>query len=438
MIQNISVNRLEPHPDNPRRELGDLSELAASIRKSGLLQNLTVVPSPDDPDKYRVIIGHRRFAAAKIAGLTELPCAIEAMDAAEQMATMLAENMQRSDLTISDQVYGVQMMLNLGQSCKDITERTGLSETTVRKRAKLATLNCGKLAEAERRGATLMDFMEIAKIEDARDREYLMEQAGTNNFRYSLLQAQNKAERRARYREVTAWLDTFATALDSLKSYTGDAELTRAERIWLTDDQFKPPESVRTQFKQVWYVLTDPAESAYVDIYVSADEMPKKEQKPDFQREREALERRRAKQQEIETQMKQLRDDFIYHEYRAKSEDAAAIVEMALRAIGNNVLYTAEEARKEIRDALGMEASREKIAMQELEPSIAVPNPLRALLIAVYATMYPKKCGNWQARYEPNDDLDGLYMTLEKLGYQMSDAERAYLDGTHECWKDEG
>lgn len=434
MIQNINVKQLEPHPDNPRRELGDLSELAASIRKSGLLQNLTVVPSPDDPDKYRVIIGHRRFAAAKIAGLTELPCAIEEMDAAEQMATMLAENMQRSDLTISDQVYGVQMMLNLGQSCKDITERTGLSETTVRKRAKLATLNCGKLAEAERRGATLMDFMEIAKVEDARDREYLMEQAGTNNFRYSLLQAQNKAERRARYREATAWLDTFATALDSLKSYTGDAELTRAERIWLTDDQFKPPESVRTRFKQVWYVRSDPAENAYVDIYVSADEMPKKEQKPDFQREREALERRRAKQQEIETQMKQLRDDFIRN-YKPEVRDMRNIMRLTLCAIGNGTLYTTAEVRKHIRAALGLEIRNDLLNAEEL--SSAAHMPMKSLLTAICGAMIPMRCGDWQGRYFEEPRAIQLYEILEDMGYQMSDAERAYLDGTHECWKDE-
>lgn len=434
MIQNINVNQLEPHPDNPRRELGDLSELAASIRKSGLLQNLTVVPSPDDPDKYRVIIGHRRFAAAKIAGLAELPCAIEEMDAAEQMATMLAENMQRSDLTISDQVYGVQMMLNLGESCKDITDRTGLSETTVRKRAKLATLNCGKLAAAERRGATLMDFMEIAKVEDARDREYLMEQAGTANFRYSLLQAQNKAERRVRYREVTAWLDTFAEALDSLKDYAGDAELTRAERIWLTDDAFKPPESVRTRFKRVWYVRNDPAENAYVDIYVSADEMPKKEQKPDFQREREALERRRAKQQEIETQMKQLRDDFIRN-YKPEVRDMRNIMRLTLCAIGNGTLYTTAEVRKHIRAALGLEMRNDLLATEEL--SSAAHMPMKSLLTAICGAMIPMRCGDWQGRYFEEPRMIQLYEILEDMGYQMSDAERAYLDGTHECWKDE-
>lgn len=434
MIQNINVNQLEPHPDNPRRELGDLSELAASIRKSGLLQNLTVVHSPDDPDKYRVIIGHRRFAAAKIAGLTELPCAIEEMDAAEQMATMLAENMQRSDLTISDQVYGVQMMLNLGESCKDITDRTGLSETTVRKRAKLATLNCGKLAAAERRGATLMDFMEIAKIEDARDREYLMEQAGTANFRYSLLQAQSKEERRARYREVTAWLDTFAAALDSLKDYTGDAELTRAERIWLTDDAFKPPESVRTRFKRVWYVRNDPAENAYVDIYVSAAEIPKRERDPNFERTREAQERRAAKQKEIETQMQQLRDDFIRN-YKPEVRDMRNIMRLTLCAIGNGTLYTTAEVRKHIRAALGLEMRNDLLATEEL--SSAAHMPMKSLLTAICGAMIPMRCGDWQGRYFEEPRMIQLYEILEDMGYQMSDAERAYLDGTHECWKDE-
>lgn len=63
MITYIPRSKLEPHPDNPRKDLGDLSELAASIQKQGLLQNLTVVPSPDTPDKYRIVIGHRRFNA---------------------------------------------------------------------------------------------------------------------------------------------------------------------------------------------------------------------------------------------------------------------------------------------------------------------------------------------------------------------------------------
>ena len=102
-IVNISTDRLWPHPENPRKDLGDLTELAESVRKNGIMQNLTIVPlEMADPDaarqregkNYTVLIGHRRLAAAKLAGITELPCRIEeGMDKREQVSTMLEENM---------------------------------------------------------------------------------------------------------------------------------------------------------------------------------------------------------------------------------------------------------------------------------------------------------------------------------------------------------
>ena len=68
----ISVDKLEPHPDNPRKELGDLTELADSIKAKGVMQNLTVVPfkSRTNPKfngagRYTVIIGHRRLGAPR-------------------------------------------------------------------------------------------------------------------------------------------------------------------------------------------------------------------------------------------------------------------------------------------------------------------------------------------------------------------------------------
>ncbi|MEG2624333.1 MAG: ParB N-terminal domain-containing protein, partial [Clostridia bacterium] len=86
MIRNISIENLYPHPQNPRKDLGDLTELAQSIKAQGVLQNLTVVPwnfveqdkGKWDDDYYRffVLIGHRRLAASKLAGLTDLPCAV--------------------------------------------------------------------------------------------------------------------------------------------------------------------------------------------------------------------------------------------------------------------------------------------------------------------------------------------------------------------------
>lgn len=79
VIVSISAQDIYQHPDNPRKDLGDLSELSDSIAKKGIMQNLTVIQGHWDEDRnwhedgYTLIIGHRRFAAAKMAGVQELP-----------------------------------------------------------------------------------------------------------------------------------------------------------------------------------------------------------------------------------------------------------------------------------------------------------------------------------------------------------------------------
>lgn len=157
-IKMISIERLAHHPNNPRKNLGDLTELTESIRKQGVMQNLTVVPfmadrDPEDKDqKYKVVIGNRRLEASKAAGLTELPCVIAKMDFKEQMATMLSENMQRADLTIAEQAEGIQLMMDLGLSEREISRQTGLSDTTVRRRVKLAQLPTAAVNKAQEKG----------------------------------------------------------------------------------------------------------------------------------------------------------------------------------------------------------------------------------------------------------------------------------------------
>lgn len=140
-IFDILLDKIEPHPQNPRKDLGDLSELVQSIKENGIMQNLTVVPLDDDNKRFRCVIGHRRLAAAKEAGLASVPASIAwDMDEKEQIATMIAENMQRADLTLPEQVGAVQLMLDLGEDIDSVSERTGLSKATVKQRAKIAKL----------------------------------------------------------------------------------------------------------------------------------------------------------------------------------------------------------------------------------------------------------------------------------------------------------
>lgn len=172
-IVMIEGKHLHAHPDNPRKNLGDLSELAQSIKKNGILQNLTVVPDKA-AGEYRVIIGHRRLAAGLIVNLEKFPCVISDMDEHQQFATMLEENMQRSDLTIPEQAYGFQMMFDWGNSVKTIAEKTGFSEQTVKHRLEMAKLGKSTLKAAVENPdwqITIKDLQELEKIKNIKRRE---------------------------------------------------------------------------------------------------------------------------------------------------------------------------------------------------------------------------------------------------------------------------
>ena len=175
-ITMIAVEKLHPNKDNPRKDLGDLSELTESIKKNGVMQNLTVVRNEDE---YTVLIGHRRLAAAKAAGLSEVPCKIvEKMDQKEQLAIMLCENIQRSDLTAREQADGFQMMLDLGETVSSISQRSGFSESTVRHRIELAKLDKEALQEkTEMFQLALTDLMKLERVTDIKERNLILQRS---------------------------------------------------------------------------------------------------------------------------------------------------------------------------------------------------------------------------------------------------------------------
>nr|DAH06389.1 MAG TPA: chromosome partitioning protein [Caudoviricetes sp.] len=193
-LTTIAIEKLHPHPDNPRKVLGDIDELAESIKASGILQNLTVVPMNDDWTEFTVIIGHRRLAAAKQAGLTELPCAVVEMTEKEQLSTMLTENMQRSDLTVYEEAKGCQLLLDLGDTVAEVAEKTGFSESKIRRRVKLCELDEEAFKESQLRQPTLQDYDRLNQIKDIEVRNELLKSIGTNNFDNLLYSAVKKQE----------------------------------------------------------------------------------------------------------------------------------------------------------------------------------------------------------------------------------------------------
>lgn len=188
----IPIDALLHHPANPREDLGDLEELTESIRKNGVMQNLTVVPvglwdndeyDADEIDEiadelrlgaktifeeFYVLIGNRRFEASKAAGLEELPCKIVYdISKSDQLGIMLTENIQRTDLTIPEQAYGFQRLIDLGKDVDDIVESTGFSHSTVYHRLNIAKLDRESVEEGiKSHQLTMNDFIKLESVKD--------------------------------------------------------------------------------------------------------------------------------------------------------------------------------------------------------------------------------------------------------------------------------
>lgn len=140
-VVEIPLDLIDPHPANPRTDLGDLTELVDSIKSHGVRQNLVLVPHPDEPARYRAVIGHRRRAAAALAGLATVPAVIDTtLDERAQLELMLLENVQRTDLTPVEEAQGYQGLLDLGATVADVARKVGRSRKTVEARLCLVAL----------------------------------------------------------------------------------------------------------------------------------------------------------------------------------------------------------------------------------------------------------------------------------------------------------
>ena len=252
-IVNIKVEQLYPHPDNPRKDVGDVTELAESIKKSGIMQNLTVIPitalskEPDEQPEaekislksdFHVLIGHRRLAASKMAGLSEVPCKIVSkISKKEQVAVMLEENMQRADLTIWEQAQGFQMMLDLGETEDSIAEKTGFSKTTVRHRLNIAKLDSKLLQEKEKSNTfqlTLTDLYALEQVEDIKTRNKILRESC--NSRDLIWKAKSAAEEARRDKKAKQIIELLKA--EGLTAAPKEVENTWYSGKWKTMESY--------------------------------------------------------------------------------------------------------------------------------------------------------------------------------------------------------
>jgi len=127
----IPIDKIRPNPDQPRKQIGDVRELADSIREKGVLEPLLVRYVPRE-DMYYIISGERRYHASQSAGLRELPCIEKIADDAETLELALIENLQRKDLTPFEEADGLQRLADQFEyTHDDIAKKIGRARSSV-------------------------------------------------------------------------------------------------------------------------------------------------------------------------------------------------------------------------------------------------------------------------------------------------------------------
>lgn len=422
----IDIEKLHPHEDNPRKDIGDVSELAESIKKHGILQNLTVVPATGYwHGDYIVVIGHRRLEGSKLAGLKKVPCVIREMTPKEQIATMLLENIQRSDLTIYEQAQGMQMMLDLGETVESIAEKTGFSQTTVRRRVRIATLNSDKVKEAQGRQINITEFDKLFEVEDADKRNDLLNEIGTSNFAWSLRRAKENEQQKKSQLEVIKALGGKADEISNNNT---------KELKWV--DSANSAEDI-PEFKAGVNYYYSLGYNGYVYIYRDYTEEEKSESNKAEEIKKIEWAKRAERESKFDELFKQafnMRMDFVrgLNNFKGKED---IIYEMAGKAICRLNTAWREGINEDVFNAV-METSIETpFAFERI--SQQTDWTMKTLLAMVYSVFEDEDevCYTYDFEYEQNSELDTLYYYLEKLGYEKSDEEKALLDGTHEMYE---
>jgi ParB family chromosome partitioning protein len=137
----LKIMDIEPNRGQPRKDFADdaLAELADSIARYGVLQPLLVRPIGDDG--YQLIAGERRWRAARMAGLTEVPVVVRELTDEEAAALALIENLQREDLNDVEEAFGYKKLMDdFGLTQEEAAEKVGKSRPTVANALRLLKL----------------------------------------------------------------------------------------------------------------------------------------------------------------------------------------------------------------------------------------------------------------------------------------------------------
>lgn len=437
-IKLINTSLLDPHPDNPRKQIGDVTDLAASIKTNGLLTPLSVVPNGE---RYRVIAGHRRLAACKQAGIRAVPCFVLHLNPLQQLEAMVTENCQREQLTVLEEADAIQGMLDLGATTASVAHRLGRSSNYVRDRAKAASIKTEVRASRDDFSQlTIGQLVAIARYDGQPDRQKeLAQAAGTSNFDYIL----RNIERDDRDRQ---WIESVAALLvesDSGINLIPDPEKPYSDPEWRYASCMFPstgtPEEVIEKIRE----LNPAAVSIHMEqvyLWTRRDKTADAEEEARRAAEQAGRDARRHALEEYAAASADKRMAWLHGHLHGIKRDKLVETTARLGLLQTidpdptgftRDLHTWNDAAYAREQFAAIAGIKPEQALAELHTHLDSPDwPTYAVMILTARIEWFISPNDWDWSGDDNVSrrIPGYYLILQDLGYEPSDDETEHLD----------
>lgn len=442
-ISFIPRKMLHPHPENPRKDLGDLKELRESIRENGIMQNLTVVPDWDD-DGYKILIGHRRFAASE-GIVDELPCIIaDHLTQREQVGIMLAENMQRSDLTFIEQAHGFQLMMDLGDTVESISKKTGFSKQTIKHRLEISKLDQNIIEAAQKNfQLSIGDFIELEKVKDLAARNDILEVAeNSEDIRDEVERYLRDLKIEENKKKYTELFNELGWKEHSDRWFGYGKQWEHLDGQYLALEEFEP-DKIRAAAKklkgEIYYSNLENANSVSFARKISKkDEKSKKKTKTELREEE-----MKKKQSQLEAARRDICDEYLNCIISIPEEmldDAASVKYLYLSRMWDHL----EKLNAYITDfesVYGIKSNRKDwTLLKETYKDFDLLQRVMLNMWKALASDYQNKFFSYpHTKNEKTLDAhQELYDILRKFGFRLDPEMEAVIDGTSELYLIDG
>lgn len=434
----LRVNDIIPNPNNPRKNLGDITDLANSISQQGIRQNLLVTPTTDG--KYMLVIGHRRFAAAQQVGLTEVPCVVDELTDRQQQELMLVENSQRSSLTLLEEANGYQGLLDLGETIEEAANLTGHSASYVRRRQKVA--RTAHVTSMDISSLTLDQLMIVSKYDDdPQTVDRLIKAAYTGDFDITVRQVEDDRRVVKNKPLILAALkaNDIPVDLDENTDYWNYPYFTR---IYLSDDNCGKQLNTLIEGVFTSYGI-DTVHVRFEDdnIFIVCGEKPHHSLSQEESEYRKKLREHNRKVSKFAKLSQENRLEFMRKHLKTIRPGSLPNLQFFLRMAEpyfiNHIFDTDTTSYPSYFNSFGSFDSKHVgviLAALGYEDAPGLGNKLDSMtlrIITIYALYESNMISVWDRKSNIKNIAQPLYTAMQEIGYQISHDEQDALNGKY-------